>query len=229
MSPHTSGSSCYCSKCQDLWDRKQTQSALWQHSVITVAPSSKSGPLWLYHGTSITNAQRIVQGGPSLPQERNGAPSPGQFSYHGAFYLTDKLEAAAEYAVSHSSGASHIAVLAFPWNGAKLRIQEYRDQSWLGFVKYFIFSMTNFGHDVTTIFSFDTFKKVGLVRGKGKRARRMTLDELRWKAAKTVRKSDMITGPMLNVLSKNVWQYAITTRKGLHSLGTPRTMYYPCW
>ncbi|KAJ6602418.1 hypothetical protein DFH09DRAFT_447610 [Mycena vulgaris] len=224
---HTPGVPCYCSICENLRDMEDAQRALWVRSVITLAPSSQFGPPWLFHGTTIANAQRIMQDGPSLPQMRNGAPSPGQFSYHGAFYLTDRPEAAAEYA--RGSGASHIVVLAFPWDGTRLRVQHFSETTLLGFQKYFIFSMINFGADVTTIFSLETFKRLGLVRAEGHAVRCMTLAEMRWKAAQTVGMWDVIAGPMLGVLSRDVWQYAITSEQGLTGLGRPTPQIYRCY
>ncbi|KAJ7159251.1 hypothetical protein C8R43DRAFT_1105407 [Mycena crocata] len=220
---HVPGQQCWCPKCVQLRERKRVQEAAWKVAVITLAPrcGNNGVPEWLYHGTSITSASAMLGGqGVSLPHKRNKRPSPGQFSHQGAFYLTDSPEAAAEYAAKYHQ---HCVVLKFRYNPTGLRITHFRDGSWWGFAAYFIFSMVNFGHDVTTIFEPWVLKQLGLSVNMGRgRVRAMTFQELRRAAEKRVERCDMFTGPMLGVLSRDIWQYAITSQRGLSRLGRPR-------
>ncbi|KAJ7154846.1 hypothetical protein C8R43DRAFT_1000540 [Mycena crocata] len=220
---HTPGVSCFCQSCGHLRVKASSQGNIWAHCVILLRPKWTSRWKVLYHGTTVANAQSILDHGVQLPQIRTRRSSPGQFSYHGAFYLTDRPEAAAEYA-QKNSGQSQVVVLAFQWDVAGMKIRNFHDESSIGFLEYFIFSMTNFGSDVTTIFKRGVFQQTGFADRWHPQC--PDLHQLRTLAAGMVSQYDMITGPMLGVLSRNVWQYAITSQRGLSRLSRPFPQLY---
>ncbi|KAJ7168990.1 hypothetical protein C8R46DRAFT_1191581 [Mycena filopes] len=160
----------------------------------------------LYHGTSVADAQRMLQHGVSLPRQR-GQISPGQFSYEGGFYLTDQPQGAAQFA-QFKTGQPRVAVLAFRWDRSQMKILEFgQGRNMQGFMPYFIFSLTNWGEDITSVLPAHVFRQQRV----GHFQRPMNLRELRRATAATLSMYDMVAGPMLRTgdTEAHVCQYAI--------------------
>ncbi|KAJ6467820.1 hypothetical protein C8R45DRAFT_1019146 [Mycena sanguinolenta] len=216
-SKHVSGKWCVCESCLKTKQLATSWRAQWKQCVQSLWPRWRHPEFKvLYHGTNIANARQIWTNGVSLPQERH-TQSQGQFSYHGAFYLTDQADAAAEFAQS-AFKEPQVVVLTFLFYKAGQRIHQYIQPTDHEFWSYFVFSMTNMGRDVTSVLDPSILTQLKLTRHKaqGSSRRPMNIHELRWKAAQLVKDNDMITGPMLR--NRQTWQYAITSRRGLNAL-----------
>ncbi|KAJ7752997.1 hypothetical protein B0H16DRAFT_1690956 [Mycena metata] len=248
------GRICDCWDCRRLTERMHKLCALWQRYVLISQPTWTEGKYkTLFHGTSISDAQRMLQHGLSLPRHR-GQISPGQFRYEGAFYLTDRAEAAAQFA-QFKTGQPRVVVLAFRWDRSQmryhltpplsftfyllslLRILEFGQKRGMsGFIPYFIyltrskFSMTNWGEDVTSMLPTQAFQQQRLVVGPGYFQRPMNLQELRRATAVGVAMYDIIAGPMLRTgdTEAHVCQYAIVNSRGLSRLSEPYAKIYDC-
>ncbi|KIK62533.1 hypothetical protein GYMLUDRAFT_242691 [Collybiopsis luxurians FD-317 M1] len=179
---------------EDLAERDLVERASANH------PSAQK-TIKLYHGTSVASAQALAAGSPVKISDKAGEFTAAGYS---GFYLTDMLEAAAQYARQYIN-SEEIAVLEYTWNPTGMQVKELDNK-------------TPADRELAEDFMLQNMEgeNMGGVNMVGFKSSDF----------------DMISGPHavagMNGLTSNFWQYAITRPNGMKGLSKPTYKVYDC-